>query len=318
MVFMTVCSRLLGTAFGMIALLVTAACGAVRPDAAGSQTGRLQIVASFYPFQFIAERVAGSHATVTSLTRPGAEPHDLELTPRQVASVSDADLVIYEKSFQAAVDEAVAQSGNKNVLDTATVVPLEDHGPLGDEEDHHDRAGTTNLDPHVWLDPVHMITISHAVDRRLDAIDPAHRTDYDKNTAALIKQLHQLDDSYRSGLADCQRTDFITSHAAFGYLAERYGLTQISITGLSPDSEPSPTRIAEVQKLARQHGITTIFYETLASPSVARSIAGDLGLRTDVLDPIEGITRHSRGKNYLAIMKTNLTALEKANGCSRT
>lgn len=318
MVFMTVFARLVGSMIGILAVLLASACAAVGPQSAGARSNGLQIVTAFYPFQFVAERVAGPRATVTSLTKPGAEPHDLELTPRQVASVSEADLVIYEKSFQSAVDEAVAQSGNKNVLNTATVVPLEDHGPLGDEEDHHDHAGRTNLDPHVWLDPVHMITIARAVNHKLDAIDPAHRSDYDKNTAALTKQLQSLNADYRSGLADCRRTDFITSHAAFGYLAERYGLTQISITGLSPDSEPSPTRIAEVQKLARQHGVTTIFYETLASPSVARSIAGDLGLRTDVLDPIEGITKQSRGKDYLALMKSNLTALEKANGCSQT
>lgn len=320
MVFMFRFSRTLAALVSVVALLATGACetGAAAQRA---EPGRLTIVAAFYPFQFVAERIAGSHAQVTSLTRPGAEPHDLELTPRQVASIYDADLVIYQKHFQAAVDEAVAQNGNAhgadNVLDTSTVVRLEDHGPLGeDNSDPNDPAGTTNLDPHVWLDPIHMITITQAVDRKLDRIDPANSADYDRNAAGLIKQLKSLDASYRSGLASCRRTEFVTTHAAFGYLAERYGLRQISVTGLSPDTEPSPARIAEVQQLAKAHGITTIFYETLVSPAIARSIAGDLGLKTDVLDPIEGITNQSRGKNYLAVMKTNLTALRRANGCS--
>lgn len=320
MVFMRRFPRAVIAIIGVLALFATSACetGAA---AEGTKPGQLLIVTAFYPFQFVAERIAGSHAHVTSLTKPGAEPHDLELTPRQVASVYDADLVVYQRYFQAAVDEAVAQNGNAhgtdNVLDTASVVQLEDHGPLGEQnDDPNDPAGITNLDPHVWLDPIHMITITRAVNRKLDSIDPANRADYDRNAAALITQLKSLDAQYRSGLATCRRTEFITTHAAFGYLAERYGLNQISVTGLSPDTEPSPARIAQVQRLAKAHGITTIFYETLISPAIARSIAGDLGLRTDVLDPIEGITNQSRGTNYLAVMKTNLVALQRANDCS--
>jgi zinc transport system substrate-binding protein len=117
-------------------------------------------------------------------------------------------------------------------------------------------------------------------------------------------------------LAHCVRTEFITTHAAFGYLAERYHLTQIGISGLSPDSEPSPARIAEVQRIARNHGLTTIFSETLVSPAVAQAVAGDLGLRTDVLDPVEGITNESRGQDYLSVMSANLAALRRAGECS--
>ena len=256
---------------------------------------------------------------MTSLTAPGAEPHDLELTPKQVASVSEASLVIYEKSFQAAVDEAVAQSGNPNVLDTATVVPLvplaqpaggDDH-TAADGEDHE----SSGLDPHVWLDPNNMITITDAVRDHLVALDPAHAADYRENADRLDNELKALDSSYRTGLKSCRLKEFITTHAAFGYLSRRYGLEQVGINGLSPDSEPSPARIAEVQQIAEQHHVTTIFYETLVSPAIAQSIAGDLGLRTDVLDPIEGITDHSRGDDYLAVMESNLAALRKANSC---
>jgi len=302
-------------------LLLAAACGQSGTPAEGAaQPGQLKIVTAFYPFQFVAARVAGEHAVVTSLTAPGAEPHDLELTPKQVASVTTADLVVYEKSFQAAVDEAVDQSGNGDVLDTATVVPLV---PLeeGDGHDHTAAAGgegadgQSGLDPHVWLDPTNMADITGAVADRLTQIDPEHATDYRANAQKLVEELSSLDTSYRTGLATCQRSEFITTHAAFGYLARAYHLAQIGINGLSPDSEPSPARIADVQKIAKEHEVTTIFYETLVSPAVAQSIAADLGLKTDVLDPIEGITDASRGTDYLSVMTSNLTALRTANGC---
>lgn len=309
---------------GSAALLLTASCGAVTDtdNEPGAEAADLSVVAAFYPFQFIAERVAGPHASVSSLTQPGAEPHDLELTPQQVASVGEADLVVYEKTFQAAVDEAVAQSGQDNALDTTTVVPLQElgtehqhEGEHAEGEEHAEDEHVGGLDPHVWLDPTNVATIAQAVADRLSVLDAEHAADYTANVTVLKGELTTLDEAYRTGLANCERTEFITTHEAFGYLAKRYGLTQIGISGLSPDAEPSPARIAEVQAEAREHGVTTIFYETLVSPAVAQTIAADLNLRTDVLDPIEGITPQSRGADYLAVMQANLTALKAANGC---
>jgi zinc transport system substrate-binding protein len=312
MIIMMKSWRRLSVLLAVPALLLAAGCGDGAParSSTAKQSGQLSIVTAFYPFAFVAERVAGRHAAVTSLTQPGAEPHDVELTPRQVGSLSSADLVVYERSFQPAVDQAVDQSGAADVLDTATVVPLE---PLGTAEEGHEDGG---LDPHVWLDPGNVARIATAVAQRLAARDPARAADYEANARRLADELGALDAQFRSGLASCDRSDFVTTHAAFGYLARRYGLTQIGITGLTPDVEPSPARVAEVQREAAQHGVTTIFYETLVSPAIAQSVAGDLGLRIDVLDPIEGITDASRGRDYLAVMRANLTALEKANGCS--
>jgi zinc transport system substrate-binding protein len=304
------------TVAAVLALLVgtLVACGPASATQPAGGPRPLRIVAAFYPFQFIAQQVAGPLATVTSLTQPGAEPHDLELTPRQVASLSTADLVIYEHSFQAAVDEAVVQSGTRDAFDTATVVPLQPLAPTA-QEPGTPREPQNGLDPHVWLDPANVATIAQEVERRLSALDPTHAADFARNAADLTRRLDGLGTSYRTGLADCDRQTFITTHAAFGYLARRYGLNQIGVSGLTPDAEPSPARIAEVQRQARDNGVTTIFYETLISPAVARSIAGDLGLRTDVLDPIEGITDQSKGRDYLDVMGSNLTALEAANGC---
>jgi zinc transport system substrate-binding protein len=319
MVLMSVSVRRLGLVACLLSLLAAAACAST--GSAGTPTGtpgQLRIVAAFYPLQFITQRVAGEHATVVNLTQPGAEPHDLELTPRQVASLTTANLVIYEKGFQPGVDEAVGQSENREVIDTTTVVSLRPLMTNSDDLGHGEGAGRDHsaLDPHIWLDPTSVSRIAGAVEARLVIIDPDHAADYRRNARELEQELRGLDRSYRSGLSHCVRTEFITTHAAFGYLAQRYQLTQIAIIGLSPDAEPSPARIAEVQRVAREYGLTTIFSETLVSPALARAIAGDLGLVTDVLDPIEGLTDQSRGHDYFSIMASNLAALRKAGGCS--
>lgn len=320
----------------VVALLAVVACAGPSAGRSGGAQGPT-IVTSVYPFQFVAERIAGPEATVTNLTEPGVEPHDLELTPRQVGSLVDAGLIVYEKGFQPAVDEAVSQSGNERAFDTTSGVPLEpvyavdgngavegngaaeepeaghDHGP-GDAHGHDQEGG---LDPHVWLDPTKLSIIANAVAERLADIDPAGADRYRANAKRLATELARLDEDFRSGLTGCVRTEFITSHTAFGYLARRYRLTQIGISGLSPDAEPSPARIAEIQREAREHRVTTIFTETLVSPAVAEAVAGDLGLTTAVLDPIEGLTAESEGRDYFAIMRANLAALERANGCPR-
>jgi zinc transport system substrate-binding protein len=319
MVLMSVRARWPSLLAGMLMLLVPTACATSGPASTVTTRtgGEPSIVTAFYPLQFVAQRVSGDHATIANLTQPGAEPHDLELTPRQVASLTTANLVIYEKGFQPAVDEAVVQSENRHVIDTTAIVPLHPLAMTGNDLDHAASGNDHHaLDPHVWLDPTALGRIARAVENQLSAIDPDHAADYTRNAALLDKDLRRLDRSFRLGLSDCVRTEFITTHAAFGYLAQRYHLTQIAISGLNPDSEASPARIAEVQRVAREHGITTIFSETLVSPAVARAIAGDLGLGTDVLDPIEGITDQSRGNDYLSVMSANLAALRKAGGCS--
>jgi zinc transport system substrate-binding protein len=307
------------------------------PDTGATTDGTLDVVVAFYPLQFVAERIGGTEAQVTNLTQPGAEAHDVELTPRQIAMLSEADLVLYEKGFQPAVDAAITQANPRNVVDITTVVemhPITDSGEHVHEQDEHagespeehaehadtapaekDAHGDGGIDPHVWLDPTRLVTISDTVAQSLGEAQPDKAAAFRTNATDLNDELIRLDESFRTGLQDCKRREFVVSHAAFGYIADRYQLTQIPLRGLSPDQEPSPARIAEVQELARERGVTTIFYETLVSPAVAESVAGDLGLKTDVLDPLEGLTEASRGKNYLEVMNANLTSLKAANEC---
>lgn len=297
-----------GVAVALVAALTLTLSGCLKQSDEHASGGRLDVVAGFYPFAFLAERIGGEHVAVRNLTKPGAEPHDLELTPSQVGAVSKADLAIYEKGLQPAVDAAVTQNKPKAALDTATVVPLEDHGDLGE-------GGAHSADPHVWLDPVDFGKIADAVSAKLQQVDPGNAADYRANQAALDSRLTALDADYRAGLAHCRRKDVVTSHAAFGYLAERYGLVQVPLAGLSPDDEPSAAHLAKIQHLIKTEGVTTVFFETLASPKTARTLASDTGTKAAVLDPVEGV-KNASTQDYLSIMRDNLAALRTALGCS--
>ena len=290
-------------------LLLATGCSS---SATGGGTSKLNVVVAFYPLQYVVEQVGGDQVSVTNLTKPGVEPHDLELTAKQVASVAFADLVFYEKGFQAAVDSAVDTEKPKRVLDAATIIPLRTTPGFTGEGT---TPSTSALDPHTWLDPQTMITYASAVAEQLSQVRPASAAAFQQRADALVKELSTLDSQFSTGLASCRLKVFVTSHAAFGYLAERYGLEQVGIAGLTPDAEPTPAHLAAVQKIAQEKGVTTIFSETLASPALADALAKDLGLKTDVLDPLEGITSQSRGTDYPSIMRSNLSALRTAGGC---
>lgn len=298
------------------AALTLTACGA-EP---ASESDRPQVVVSFYALEYAAEQVLGDAADVQTLTQPGVEAHDVELKPSQIADLGSADLVVYLDQFQPAVDEAVAQSGNENVLDVseaADLIEADEHADEGedahaDEEGHEDHGVH---DPHFWQDPLRVAAVGDAIAAKLAESHPDLADQFEANAAGLHKEMEALDEEFRSGLEECVRREFVTTHQAFGYLADSYDLTEIGIAGVNPEGEPSPARIAEVHELAREHGVTTIFFETLTSPAVAEAIAGDLGLRTAILDPLEGVSENSPGEDYPSIMRANLEALKQANDC---
>ncbi len=296
----------IGAAAAATLLPFLSGCGALTD----SGKSGIEVEAAFYPYAYVAQRVVGNHATVTNLTTPGLEPHDLELTPRQVADLSVADLVIFEKGFQPSVDQAVEQNASGATLDVTSVVPLENTGAPNE-------AGTDLTgDPHIWLDPTLLQQVTDEVAAEMVQVDPQHAGDYRRNAKALDADLQRLDADFKQGLSQCTRSAFVTSHAAFGYLAQRYDLTMIPIAGLSPDVEPSPQHIAQIQDLITSDGITTVFSEVLGSKKYADTLAGDLGITAAVLDPIEGLSSSDPNATYLSLMRRNLAALEKANGCS--
>ncbi len=294
-------------------------------SAAAGNSDKFDVVASFYPMAFLAEQIGGGHVNVSSLTEPGQEPHDLEISARQRAQLEDSDAALYLKGLQPSVDEAIGQSGVKTKIDAATLTKLEDHGEVEDshghegeeahsEKDAHSEEEEHARDPHVWLDPVKYAEVAKGVGAAFEKADPDHAADYKKNTEALVKKLDGLNTEFADGLKNTKSKVFFTNHAAFTYLAERYGLTQEAISGLDPESEPSPARIKELQQEAKADGVTTVFYETLVSGKTAKTLADDAGLKTDVLDPLEGITDKSKGDDYFEVMESNLTALKTALG----
>jgi len=279
----------------IVLILIAAAVVAGCDSAAG---GKNTVVAAFYPLAYAAQTMSPS-AKVENLTPPGAEPHDLELTPRAVARIEKAAVVLYlSHGFQPAVSDAVKSAGGRKI-DILRGLPL--HAARGQE------AGLS-ADPHVWLDPV----LFEQIVRRIAAVLPRP-----VHTGPLIADLGALDRDYRKGLAHCERRDIVTSHAAFGYLAQRYGLRQVPITGLTPESEPTPKQLAHVIQLVRQTHATTVFFERLVSPRLADTVAREVGAHTAVLDPIEGLTpsEQRHGETYLTVMRENLAALRKALAC---
>ncbi|WP_328677917.1 metal ABC transporter substrate-binding protein [Streptomyces sp. NBC_00322] len=305
----------------VLGLVTLSACSTSSAADGRSSDGKLKVVASFYPMQYLAQQIGKDHVTVSSLTKPGAEPHDLELGPRQTAQLNEAGCILYLKGVQPAVDKAIAQSEAKNKVDAATLTKLEHHGTEGGHSHggeegagHDEHEGEAGADPHIWLDPVKYAEVAKGVGTSLEKADPDHAADYKKNTDALVTKLNALNTAYQQGLKTTATKTFITTHSAFGYLAERYGLDQEGIAGVDPESEPSPARIKELQTIAKKDKVTTVFFETLASDRTAKTLAKDTGLKTDVLDPLEGITDKSQGRDYIEVMQSNLAALQKALG----
>lgn len=289
---------LVAMALTLAATASLSACGA----SSRGDSDELQIAAAFYPLQYAAQRVAGEYAEVANLTQPGQEPHDIELTVRETALIADADLVVFEGGMSHAVEDGITETGSGATLDAASVVHLEP------------AAETRDPDPHFWQDPLRMADLGDAIADELAGIDPAHAADFTANAAALRADLEALDQEFTDGLADCERHTIVVSHDAFGYLA-KYGLELAPITGLSPEAEPTPAVLAELQDLIVRDGITTVFGETLVSPKLSETLAHDMGISTAVLDPLEGLTDESADQDYLSLMRRNLAALEQANGC---
>jgi zinc transport system substrate-binding protein len=263
------------------------ACGG-NSTSADDGSERINVVAAFYPLAWAVEQVAGDTVELRNLTPPGTEPHDVELTARDVERIRSADVVFYlGEGFQPAVEDAV------DGADGEAVDLLAD--PVG-------------RDPHVWLDPARFAEVVERVAAALDRQDAA---------AEPVAELRALDREFARGLARCQRQEIVTAHEAFGYLARRYRLTQVAITGLSPEAEPTPQRLEEVIDRVRMTGATTVFFETLVSPRLAETVARETGARTAVLNPIEGLTEEQAdsGEDYLSLMRENLAALRKALDC---
>lgn len=288
-----------------LALAVTAsACDSGARDGSSAGDGRVSVVASFYPVAEAAEQVGGDLVEVANLTPAGSEPHDLELSPDQVDDLQDADVVLYlGGGFQPGVQEVAERRGETTVDVLEAVQPSQ--------------AATETPDPHFWLAPELMSLAVTRIEEALVAAAPEHAEAFEVNAARYREVLAELNRDFEAALASCERRTIVTSHAAFHHLAASYDLEQLSISGLSPESEPDPRRLAELTDVIRAKGITTVFYETLVAPEVAQTLAREAGVEAAVLNPIEGLTDDDveKGKDYVMVMRENLEALAAALGC---
>lgn len=304
---------------GAIGRLVALGAGlvALAASSCGAQVGpggddRPLIVASFYPLAEASARVGGDAVRVENLTPAGTEPHDLELAPRQVETIGSADLLVFVGGgFQPAVDAAAADA--PRTLDVIEGLPTR-----AGEPDVSTGAEGNPEDPHVWLDPTLQAEIADRIASALSELAPAERATFDANAGSYADELAALDAEYREGLERCDRRTLVTSHAAFGYLADRYDLRQEAIAGATGEGEPAPDRLAELVRLVRAEGVTTVFTEPLAPPELAETLAREAGVRTAVLDPLEGLTpeQEAAGEDYVSVMRANLDALREGLGCA--
>jgi zinc transport system substrate-binding protein len=296
-----------------VAALILSGCGNSNGNN-GGKGGKLKVVATFYPMVEFTKQVAGDHAEVVGLIPAGAEPHDWEPSPKDVAAIQEADVFVYNGIVESWTEKTLASASNDKRIAVEASKGIELMKGIDEPGATKQQAANNTMDPHVWLTPSLAQQEVRNIQAALEQADPANKDDYIKNADAYIEKLKALDDKFKQDLNGSKHKDFITQHAAFGYLAKSYGLTQIPISGLSPEQEPSPEEMAGVVAFAKEHKVKTIFFETLVDPKIAQTIAKEIGAKTAMLNPIEGLTDEdiSKGLDYIRIMTNNLAGLVKA------
>jgi zinc transport system substrate-binding protein len=274
------------------------------------RSNKLQVAASFYPLYFFSQQIGGEKASVINITPAGAEPHDYEPTAQDITQIENSKLLILNGGGLEAWGENIKQNLNaKNIVIVTVGEGLINRQVLERRENI--------TDPHIWLSPPLAKEIVDKITQGYIQIDSANKKYYQANRDTLKTELTKLDNEYRQELGNCLEKTFITSHAAFGYLASTYGLHQVPIAGLSPDAEPSPQQLAAIVKFAKANNVKYIFFENLISPKLSNTIANEVGAKTLVLNPIEGLSNEEvlRGKNYFTEMQNNLANIKKALQC---
>lgn len=302
----------------IIILLMVSGCSntaSTKNEKTSEESKKLQIVTTFYPMYYFTKEVAGSSANVELLIPNGAEPHDWEPTAKDMAKIQDADVFIYNSQYFELWTEKVLKSindSNLKVVEAASGIKLMDALESEDEEEHGHSEHTSSKDPHVWLSPVLAQLEVNTIAKALEQADPKNKDQFQKNAEALNAELADLDHLYKETIDKAKKKEFVTQHAAFGYLAKQYGLTQIPIAGLSPDVEPTLGKLAELTELTKKKKVKIIYFEEMTSSKVAETLAKEIGAKTEVLNPLEGLTKkeQEQGLDYLDVMKNNLESLK--------
>lgn len=303
----------------LIAILISAVLAILQFKSFGQKSStqtseKISVVATFYPLAHFAQQIGQDKIIVTNLTPAGVEPHDFEPSPQDLVTLYNSDLFIYNGTgFEPWLDAMITEiKENTNVVNTSI-----DIATLPGSEDDHDDEDSI-FDPHVWLDPNLAIQQVTTIKKALISIDPQNSEFYEQNANEYIGQLETLDSEFLSGLSECKNQTIVSSHNAFQYLANRYNFEILSISGISPEEEPSARQLAQISDFVKANNIKYIFFETLVSPKLSQTIAHETGVQTAVLNPLEGLTAEgeSSGENYLTIQRANLNALITALECN--
>ena len=283
---------------------------------------RLQVITTIYPVYDFATKVGGDSVNVTSIIPAGAEPHDWEPTPSDIIKIQEADVFIYNGAgMEFWVDSVLTSVSSESLIivnasDTLTLRPASASGEEHDEseadvEDEHEHGA---YDPHVWLDPLNAKEQMHVIMDAFVQADPDNKINYETNFQTYATAFDQLDKEYSDAITPLSDKNIVVAHEAYGYLCDRYGLSQIPIEGISADSEPDAARMADIIDFVNENKVRVIFSEELLSPRVAEAIASETGASTDVLNPIGGLTEKQLqdGEDYFSIMRKNLKALVRA------
>lgn len=305
----------------MASLFTLTACGQTKEAGKQSKEG-LKVITTFYPMYDFAKQVVGDAGDVELLIPAGTEAHDYEPSAKDIAKISNGDVFVYNsQELETWVKGTLENIDDKKVtvVEASQSIELME-GAAHEEEDasHEEDAGDEDhhheLDPHVWLDPVLAQKEVTAIRDALIKKYPEKKAVFEKNTAAYLNKLTTLDNQYKTAFANAKNKTFVTQHAAFGYLAKQYGLTQEAIAGISPDQEPSPARLAELKHYIEDNHVTVIYFESSASSKVAKTLSTETGVELAVLNPLESLTKkeQEQGENYISVMEENLKALKKS------
>ena len=306
---------------GATALL--AGCGAAGSTTENTESDKLQVVTTFYPMYDFTKQVAQDDAEVSMLLEAGMEVHSFEPSSQMIAEIQDADVFIYNSpEMETWVPDVLASIDTSDMVvicasDAITLLEYEGEAHAHDHESEEEGANAGHshtVDPHVWLDPVLAQTEVSTIAEGLAEADPDNAEDYLENAGIYNGKLNELDEAYRAAFEGTENRTFVTQHAAFAYLAARYDLNQISVTGLNAEVEPSAAALATLSDYVKANNISHIYFENNASSQTAETLAEEVGVELAVLSPLEGITEEDQesGSDYISVMLDNLEALKQS------
>ncbi|MGB3160601.1 MAG: metal ABC transporter substrate-binding protein [Carnobacterium sp.] len=297
-------------------LLLVSACG--NTDSQVEENGKLKVVTTFYPMYDFTKNIVQDKADVSLLIPAGTEPHDFEPSAKMVASIENADVFIYNsEEMETWVPSTLEAVDTRKVTIINASKGIEFIENIDSEDENHEDVGEDHqhsVDPHVWLNPMLAKAEVKNIQTGLAKVDQENASFYQKNAKEYNEKLDQLDQEFKTAFKNAENRTFVTQHAAFAYLAKQYNLTQVSISGLSSETEPSPSKLAELSKYAKENDVRYIYFENNTSSKIAETLAAEANIELAVLDPIEGVTKKEQevGTDYIQVMKNNLESLKKS------